>query len=135
MFSEHDRHTLVVGDEDHQNGGGDSPQTRIANGVDDILDLRRNWQIAVPDAGERRGEASSVGLHGSCGEKAELQPRDRFEFTASAEPSGDEAFVPFHFCSRRAGRQEANERASRTRCRAEDENKKGRTGKKGQLGK
>lgn len=59
LFSEHDRHTLVVGDEDRQDGEGDGPRTRIANGVDDILNLG-----TIPDAGERRGKAGGVGRHG-----------------------------------------------------------------------
>lgn len=73
MFSEHDRHTLVVGDEHRQDGEGDGPQTRIADSVDDILDLGMIRQFAVPDAGERRDEAGAIGLH----DMRELQPRDR----------------------------------------------------------
>ena len=125
MFPEHDRHTLVIGDEDRQDGEGDGPQTRIPDGVDDKLDLGRNQQVAIPDAGERRGEAGGVGLHGmrAAVGKGRVATQDRLRLSLRRAPSqscqtqtfrncGDEASCLFTPAVGEPGERKAGERAS-----------------------
>lgn len=56
--------TLIISygysEEREENG----PSTRIGDGVNDILDLRRNVDVSILGIGQRRGEAGCVGVHG-----------------------------------------------------------------------
>lgn len=62
------RRTLIIGDEDGQNGQGDGPRAGVRDGFDDRVNLRRNVDIAElsrrPD-GRRQGSVGA-GLHGGC---------------------------------------------------------------------
>ena len=63
QFKYQGKPTLIVRDENGENGERDGPAARIGHGIDDIFKLGRDIDAAIFGARQRRGEACRVGIH------------------------------------------------------------------------